>query len=170
MNKIKLNPIEIDQAYRDKWNIRMNDYMLLSKDGQPIRDTLYRIGRMGNSDLSEGDYFLLIKQYESHYPKDIDPKQPPRLDGRWCIIDKEGNEKFVVPEDSIDSLYLIKDSCIYSLGGKYYNIETGQYYCNPSTVMESMDFLFLENKYDDNTAKKGIMKINKKDGTWVLIP
>ena len=87
-------------------------------------------------------------------------------DLRYCILDKEGNEKVVFGR--FKSPYLVKNSQIYSIDGNYYNIETGEFYGNPSTNMESSEFLFLDNRFDKDSTKRGIMKVNKKDGIWEL--
>jgi hypothetical protein len=34
--------------------------------------------------------------------------------------------------------------------------------------MNSNEYLFLNNEYDKDESKRGVMKINKKDGTWEL--
>ena len=34
--------------------------------------------------------------------------------------------------------------------------------------MQSDEYLFLENNYDKNILMKGIVRINKKDGIWVV--
>jgi len=34
--------------------------------------------------------------------------------------------------------------------------------------MNTVDYLFLDNRYDNDKSKRGVMKINKKDGTWEL--
>ena len=78
-----------------------------------------------------------------------------------------GNEK--VEFKQFEHGYLVKNSCIYKINSNYYNIETGEYYGNSSTSMESEDFLFLDNEYTHKNldkAKLGVLKINKKDGTW----
>jgi hypothetical protein len=36
--------------------------------------------------------------------------------------------------------------------------------------MQSKEFLFLENAYDDDKSRRGVMKIDKKSGTWELFP
>ena len=90
--------------------------------------------------------------------------QRKHLKGCWCILDRNGVEKKVF--DQFKNPYIIKDSCIYSEDNNYYNIETGEFYCYSSKSMESSEFIFLENLYDKDLLKKGVMKINKKDGNW----
>jgi hypothetical protein len=144
----------------------------LFKDGKRINDTLYRVGGLNYPDLTKDRYFMLIKHVEEFYSKDIlkmsGSKDPRHLAGHWCIIDAEGNEKVVF--DGFKHAYLTKDSCIYSMGRNYYNIETGELYCNASNAVESKDFLFLQNDYDKDKSRVGVMKINKKTGTFELFP
>jgi len=165
---LQLCTFKINEDYRNKWNIHQGDFVLLTKNGEIIRETLYRVGGFGG-DIKK-DYFLLLKHVEAHYSDSITKvdKDKPHLEARWCIIDKHGNEK--VEFDEFKHPYLVKDSIIYSIDGKYYNIETGEFYCDTSDHIESKEFLFLENKYDQNHSRRGVMQINKKDGTWVLFP
>ena len=163
--------VTLDEAYCKKWNINSQDFVCLVKNGELLRNTLYRIGGLNNPKLNKDKYFMLLKQVESFYDKEIlklsGSKDPKHLEGKWCILDKEGNEKIVF-ENKLNYPRLVENSCIYSIGGNYYNIETGEFYCNASEVIESTDYLFLENRYDKDKTKRGIMKINKKDGSWEL--
>ncbi len=165
-NSLQLSPITVKEDYRKKWNIHQNDFVCLTKGGELISNSLYRVGGMG-ADI-KNDYFMLIKHVESYYPDSItkDKSRKAYLAGCWCILDKNGVEKACFNE--FKNPYIQKDSCIYSLDGKYYNIETGEFYCHSYDSMESTDFIFLENKYDDDKSKRGVMKINKKDGSWEL--
>lgn len=175
-NFLQLSPIIIKDDYRKEWNISSDDYVCLTKNGELISNSLYRVGGMG-ADIKK-DYFLLLKHVEDIYDFNFIKKCYPNksnkelelkrkhLESRWCIIDKNGNEK--VEFKQFDSPYLVSDSCIYSINSNYYNIETGELYCNSHSAMKSADYLFLENSYDKDTSKRGIMKINKKDGSWEL--
>ncbi len=169
---LQLSHITVNEEYREKWNIHCTDFVLLSRNGQPIRDTLYRLGGMTSPKDIKNDYFLLIKHVEDHYSDDITKvkKDKPHLKSTWVIMDKHGNER--VEFGQFKSPYLVKDSVLYSIESKYYNIETGEYYCHSSGTMESDEFLFIDNSYaaiyDKDKTKCGIMKINKKDGTYEL--
>ncbi|MBK7362669.1 MAG: hypothetical protein IPJ01_10275 [Micavibrio sp.] len=175
-NGLQLSPISINEDYCKKWNINGEDYVCLTKNGELISNSLYRVGGMGG-DIKE-DYFLLLKYVESIYDFDFIKKCYPNkgkkelellrkhLEGHWCIIDKNGIEKKEF--DQFKSPYIQKDSCIYSVDSNYYNIETGEFYCNSHSSMTSNEYLFLDNKYDKDESKRGVMKINKKDGTWEL--
>ncbi len=169
-NILQLSPIRINEDYRKEWNITQNDYACLTLNGELLRPTLYRIGGLNNTKPGVDKYFMLIKYVEAYYSKEIlrisKSNGPKHLESRWCIIDECGNEKkeFKFP----DTPYLMSNSCIYSIDRRYYNIETGEYYGYTSGSMSSDEFLFLDNKFEKEKSKCGVMKINKKDGTWEL--
>lgn len=169
---LQLSPISINLEYCMKWNINtsLNDFVCLTKNGNLISNSLYRIGGMGTPNLKKDEYFMILKYVEAFYPDDITKiqKDKPHLEGRWCIIDKNGVEK--VELSPFKSPYLVKNSCIYSIDSNYYNIETGELYGRAYSSMASTDYLFLDNKYAEDKSKCGVMKINKKDGTWELFP
>lgn len=167
---LQLNPISVKEEYCKEWNIRENDFVCLTKNGELVNNLLYRIGGLGTPNLKTDNYFMLMKHIEAYYPEDIlrmsKSKDAKHLESRWCIIDKNGVEKVEFPR--FEHGYLVKDSCIYSMKSKYYNIETGYFYCDSSKSMKSSEFLFLENVWDKDESKRGVMKINKKDGSWEL--
>jgi hypothetical protein len=165
---LQLSPISVKEEYRKKWNIHENDFVCLTKNGELVSNSLYRVGGLGTPNLEKDNYFMLIKHVEAYYEDKITKikKDKPHLEGRWCIIDKHGIEKVEV--QPFRHPYLVKNSCIYSLEQKYYNIETKEFYCYTSNRMESSEFLFLENRFDDDKSKCGVMKINKNDGTFEL--
>ncbi len=171
---LQLSPIQVNQEYLNEWNNNSNDFVCLTKNGELISPSLYRVGGFGG-DIKQ-DYFMLLKYVEAIYEYDFIKKCHPNksrkelelrrkhLENRWCIIDKNGVEKKEF--DQFKTPYIKKGSCLYSVDSNYYNIETGEFYCNSSKSMESSEFLLLENTYDKDLSKKGIMKINKKDGSW----
>lgn len=173
---LQLSPIRVNQDYLNEWNNNSNDFVCLTKNGELISKSLYRVGGFGG-DIKQ-DYFMLLKYVEAIYDYDFIKKcypnksrkelelQRKHLEGRWCIIDKNGIEKKEF--DKFKTPYIKKGSCLYSIENNYYNIETGEFYCNSSKSMESSEFIFLENSYDKDLSKRGVMKINKKDGSWSL--
>jgi hypothetical protein len=175
-NVLQLSPIQVNQDYLNEWNNNCNDFVCLTKNGELISKSLYRVGGFGG-DIKQ-DYFMLLKYVEVIYDYDFIKKCYPNksrkelellrkhLEGRWCIIDKNGIEKKEFSK--FKNPYIEKGSCIYSIDNNYYNIETGEFYCNSTKSMKSSEFLFLENPYDKDLSKKGVMKINKKDGSWSL--
>lgn len=166
-NSLQLSPIKLNDDYREKWNITLNDFVCLTRNGQLISDFLYRVGGGGVPDVNK-DYFMLLKYVEAFYPDSItkEEKRKPHLEGRWCILNKEGVEKVEFPH--FKNPYLVRNSVIYSIDNDYYNIETGQLYCKSYSSLKSSDYLFLSNDFDKDKSKRGVMKINKKDGTWEL--
>lgn len=168
---LQLCPIQISEDYAKKWNEHMRDFLGLTNNGQLISENLYRVGGFGTTQIQGLRYFTLLKYTEAFYGKEImersKTKDPKHLQGNWVIIDKYGVEKVVIPQ--FDSCYIVKDSCIYSIKGKYYNIETGEFYCNASTSMETSEFLFLDNKYDMDKSKRGVFKISKLDGSFEIL-
>lgn len=166
---LTLSPITINEDYRQKWNIHhLTDFVHLTINGNLVNNTLYRLGGLGHKEDLKNDYFMLLKHVEAFYKDNITKvkKDKPHLESRWCILNKNGVEK--VEFDSFKSPYLVKNSCIYSIDNNYFNIENGLLYCKSYDAMTSADYLFLNNVYDDDKSKRGIMKINKKDGTWEL--
>ena len=163
---LQLSHIQINDEYRKEWNERSDDFVVLTKNGELINNSLYRVGGLGKKPDGK-NYFMLLKYVEAYYPEDITKvtkSDPKHLSGHWCILDKNGIEKLVC--DEFKNPYLIKDSCVYSIGQNYYNIETGEFYCYAYKSIESSEFIFLDNLYDKDLSKKGVMKINKKDGSW----
>lgn len=172
VNNIKglhLGKITVNEDYRKEWNIYETDFLLLCKDGVPLRNTLYRTG-WSTPDLTRDKYFLLLKHVEAYYDKNIlemcKNTDPKHLESRWVIIDWLGNEK--VEFKPFDSPYLVKDSVIYTCNNRFYNIETGELYCESFHSFKSKEFLFLNNEYDKDESKRGVLKIHKGLGTFEL--
>ena len=171
---LQLSPIQVNEKYCKEWNERMADFVVLTKNGKLISNSLYRVG--GFSGDIKQDYFMLIKYVEAIYDFDFIKRCHPNknnkelelqrkhLEGRWCIFNKNGIEKKEF--DQFKNPYIKNGSCIYSINNDYYNIETGKFYCNSYKCTESSEYLFLENRYDKDLLKKGVIKINKKNGSW----
>jgi len=167
---LQLSPIKVDSEYCKKWNERMTDFVVLTRNGELINNNLYRVGGLNNPNPAKDNYFMLIKYVEAFYSAEIlrmsKTRDAKHLEGRWCIIDKNGVEK--VEFEQFKHPYLVKDSCIYSIGSDYYNVETGEHYCNASTSMQSSNFLFLDNRFDSDKSNRGVFKICKKTGEYEL--
>lgn len=171
---LQLSPIQVDEEYCKEWNERMTDFVVLTKNGELISNSLYRVGGFV-ADIKQ-DYFMLLKYVEDIYDYDFLKKCYPsksnkqlelekkHLSGHWCILDKNGVEKKVF--DQFKNPYLTKDSCIYSVDSNYYNIETDEHYGYSSSSFSSKEFLFLDNRFEKDKSKCGVMKINKKDGSY----
>lgn len=164
---LELSPIIVNEKYLKKWNAeRTHDFVCITHNGGLVSDNLYRTGAFGGK-MKDG-YFMMLKYTEDFYSDSItkDKSQKRHLDGRWVLIDKHGVEK-VHCESVIDSIYHIGGQ-VYSKGSYYYNIETGDLYCRSSICLQSEEFIFLDNPYDKNERGRGVMKINKSNGTFEI--
>lgn len=172
-NSLQLCNVIVNPEYFKEWNERISsDFLVLVKDGKPINDNIYRIGRLNNPNPKKDRYFMLLKYVEDFYSDEIlemsKSKDPKHLSGNYCIIDQEGNEK--IEFSHFKYPYLVKDSCLYSLEQNYYNIESGELICNASSTMESEDYIFLNNRFDKDKSKRGVLKVCKKTGSYELFP
>ena len=162
---------EFNEKYSKKWNIYMDDYVQLADDnGNLISDSVYRMGGMFSwNDFKNGEYFELIKYTEEYYGDNItkDKKKKPHLEGRHCIIDKNGVEKVIC--ESFEYPCIRKNSVIYSRDKGLYNIETGEYYGKPSTEINGEKYIIIENRWEKDENLKGVFMIHKKSGIKQLI-
>ena len=163
---LELRKAILSDEYRKKWNIHENDFIHLYLDGNKVSDTLYRVGGL-NGGIKDG-YLSLIKHIESFYEDSITTikKDKPHLAGHWCILNVLGVEKVIMGR--FDYLSLLGGQ-IYSSKNNYYNIETGELYCSSYKSMNTEKYLFLHNEYDKDTNKRGVLKIDKYNGTFELI-
>ena len=166
-----LKPFEMDEDYMKKWNIHPEHPKLMKlyyKD-KLVSDNFYRHGGLFSIDNSGDDrYFMIFKMVEDMYSDAITTvlKDKYHLSEHYCIIDNKGNEKQVI--DTLNSPYLV-GGLVFSIGTKYYNIETGELYCNSYKSMKTENYLFLHNEYDSDIEKRGVLKIKKSDGSFELI-
>lgn len=169
-NLLKFSKISLNAEYSKKWNNHHSDFILLTKNGEVLRDTLYRIGGLNYPNLNKDRYFMLLKHEEAYYPNNITKivKDKPHLASMWCILDIYGNEKIVFKP--FEHPYLKKNSCLYSVDSKYYNIETGEYYGSSSNAITSKEFVFLDNSFHPDKSKRGVLKVNLNDGSKELFP
>ena len=167
-NKIELIHANLSPEYRKKWNCHsLDDFGLLYKNGEKVNDTLYRIGGMG-ADIN-ANYFCILKHVEAFYPDSITKikKDKPHLESQWVILNNDCEEK--VNTGSFNAPYLI-GGCIYTVKSNIYNINTNEMYAYSGKWMRTNDFIFVENPYDENASKRGVLKINKEDGSFELFP
>ena len=162
---LQLSPITLKEDYCKKWNVDCNDFVCLSRDGELVNYHILRVGGLGTPDVAKDKYFMLLKYNEAYY--EVDKTKKAHLAGCWTIFDNQGNIKFEAKQFA--SPYIVKDSCIYYMDSNYYNIETGELYCNAFNKCESANYLFLENPYDKDKSKVGVMKINKSDGSYEIL-
>ena len=167
---LQLSPILLRDDYAKEWNIRLTDFFCFTINGEILSNSLYRVGGLNYPDFEKDNYFMLLEYTEALYSKDIldmsKNKDPKHLKAKWCIFDTNGVKKLESFE--FDRPHLVKNSCIYSSGRNYYNIETLKLYCYSSAEIDSTGFLFLDNKYDNDVSRRGVMKIDKKTGEFEL--
>jgi len=165
---LELKPIVLSLEYRKEWNKSSKDFFNLYVDGKKVNDAIYRTG-MWDGRVKDG-YIMLLKYVEAFYSKEIlkmsGSNKPKHLESQWCILNEKGEEK--VCFEPYNSPYLM-GGVIYSIKSDYFNIETNEFYCNASSTMNTDNYLFLENKYDKNILKRGVLKIEKKTGLFELI-
>lgn len=176
-DRIQVIPTKVNDEYKAKWNVNSNDFVVITKNGERINDSIYRIGGFGFN--PKEDYFILLKQVEEEYTSQFLRKVYPNesmkqiesrrkhLENRSCIIDKNGIEKKTF--GNFESPYIVKNSCLYTMKDWYYNIETGEEYCQSFKSVESSDFIFLQNNYDKDKSRRGVIQVNKKDGKFVIL-
>lgn len=176
---LDLNKIDVKQEYLDEWNNRCKDFLVLTLNGEILRNTLYRKGGLNSLNVKTDKYFMLLKYSEDLYSKEFIKKCYPKknakeqekhikhLKAEWVIIDYKGIEK-VVFKDLSHGYLVSPDSVLYMIDSNYYNIETGFKYGYTTNSIQSEDFVFLDNKYEKDEAKKGVMKINKIDGSFEM--
>ena len=165
MNKIELVPITLDVDYAKKFHERSTDFVHIYKNGEKVSDTLYRTGAFGGK---VGDkYFLMIKHIEESYDDSItdDVDRKLHLAGHWCIIDNDGLERVVF--DTYKIPYIVGE-VIYAVDNNYYNIDTLEFIANCHKSLSSGTYLFLDLSYEKDKSERGILKINKIDGTYEL--
>lgn len=169
---LQLNKVIINDSYRKKWNVHENNFLTIVKNGEILKPILYRIGGINSFNLNTDKYFMLIKYKEAHYSKEImkmsKSKDSKHLEGHWCIFDNEGNE--LIELSQFTHPYLLNNSCLYSVNNRYFNIETGESYGECYDSMSSKEYLFLDNSFDKEKSKQGILKIKKIDGSYELFP
>lgn len=166
---LQLSPIVLKEDYRKEWNVSCNDFVCLTRDGEIVSYNLLRVGGIGHSNIDTIKYFMVLKYNEAYYDDSVtlDPTKKKHLAGCWTIFDDKGNIKFETTE--FKTPYIVSNSCIYTMDSNYYNIETGELYCNTTKRIESGNYLFLENNYDEDLTKRGVWKINKTTGEYEIL-
>lgn len=167
LTPLQLTPIELDEDYCRKWNTHERDFVQLTRNGVPINNSIYRTGMFGGK-FKDG-YTLLLKYTEGLYDDSItrDEARKRHLDGIWCIVDKNGVEK--VHFKKFENAYL-SGGVIYTVNRNYYNIETGELIGSATTSIASDDYIFLEDHFNKDKSRRGVIQVKKSDGSWQLYP
>lgn len=164
--ELEFAQLHIDETYAKEWNESNRDFILLTKNGKPIRNTLYRVGGLTSLPTKDDDYFMLLKYVEEYYDDVItkDPKRKKHLAGYHTILDRYGNEMVVADQRYFKNPHLIKGSCVYKIINDFYNIETGEHYGNSSKYIITKNSIILE-LFQHPVA----LMINKKTGKTKII-
>ena len=172
MNMITLEPIVYSPEYIKKWNqYAGTEFVQIYSNGVLLNDNVYCTNFYWSDKTLQEDsvYFQLVKVVEAYYADNIteDPIKKPHLAKYQCIINSEGVETYVHYRSSSEHLYLNK--CIYHIGSKYFSARTNELICESYTKLESEDYLFLDNAYDTDTSRRGIIQACKRTGEILAI-
>lgn len=166
---LRLCSVTISPEYAKKWNALEKDFVVLVKNGVLLRNTLYRLGGIGKRP-DDKNYFMLLKYTEATYSlsemKEYNLTHNIYLKSSWCILDKDGNEK--VNLDSFQSPYIY--GCLYVSNNEWFNIETNEKICSAYRSIESEKYIFLDNNFDSDKSKRGVLQVSKEDGSVILHP
>ncbi len=163
-SKLQFVKVELNPEYKEKFQID-TEFVKSFKNGKLLNDSLYKIPFL--SGIKDGDKYIIINKYiESVFNKRVlditKNKNPNYLESTYCIIDSDGNEK--VNFEPNETPYLIKNSCLYKLNNRYYNIETNYLYGESNKdVLKTKEFILIQVK--DNE----VIKINKENGSFEII-
>lgn len=171
-DELQLSPIQVDPEYLKKWNESKNDFVVITRNGALVNESLYRVGGLKTDDL-KANYFMLLKYKEAFYDKSIlkmsGNKDPKHLSGHWCILDSSGRE--VVEFKKFDSPYLVKNSVLYQLDHGVYDIRTNKLIAKYTHSFQSKEFFFCTSYTTDITEYgSGIVKIRKSDASVEFFP
>lgn len=170
---IEISDISLNNDFKEKYRITNSDFACFSVDNTPIDNHIYRFGGLGKPNLKEDLCFLVFRYYPSKMTKDyikkynLNQKYPYRIIHKCVIMDIHGNtlKEF---DDTLHTPYLKKGTYIYSIGGKYYNAKTSEYY-GSGTSFDSQDYIFINNTHDYiDKSKEGVVRINKKTGESLI--
>lgn len=160
---IELVQTSVSDEYKQKFNVHIDDFITIYKDGKQVSSQLYRIGGL-DVDLSK-PYFVLLKQVESRYPNNIttNKKKQKYLANCDCLIDQDGIE--IITTEQYKSLYYWK-GLIYSINDEYYNAKTGiSYgYCRNVHFTDNFVFMYNPHKINPYVNIKGMLKIDVHTG------
>lgn len=163
---LQLNSIILDEAYKKKWKIgSTDDYKCLTMNGKLLRNTLYRVGGIGQFRPKTDRFHMILKYVEAQYSKDIikmsKSKSPNYLNGLWCILDSNGNELVTIP-NSLYYAHLINNSIFYTYRDEIINILTNEVICKYGKYFVTENYIFAETSYDTKTCS--VIKIDKQTG------
>lgn len=170
---IQVVPFTPSEEYQKKWNIHLDGmiggFLQIYVDGVKVSDTLYRKGGFFHE---AGGRLQLLKYVEEHYEDSIttDPARKPHLASYSCIIDSDGTELYV-QKKQFGSMYLKGGGNVVIDDSTYYNVNTGEPYSNARIhkTVESANYLFLEDAYNNDKSLRGVIQIDKSTGESTLL-
>lgn len=161
-NGIQFSPIELDEDFREKYNVSSSDFFCLTKDYEAIRNTLYRKGGMFSGTKNDNYFFILkytIAKYTDEEIKEYKIKdRVDYLKSTWIIIDSFGNE-LVEFENKINYPNLIKDSVLYKYDNKIFSLLDNSLVCECGY---SPKYINTDFKYITETKEGKCYIIDKK--------
>jgi len=164
---ITLKPHKISKAYKTKWNIGSDDFVLICIDYKPLSTTLYRISWITNT-IPNNKHILLLEYKEAEYSDEfltknnIDLSQKKYLNSYFCIIDTNTG-KVIKRFEKFDTPYLLANSNIYKINHKYYTVKDDTFICESyDDILESNTKLCIE-------GQDGIYVIEKETGNYIKI-
>ncbi len=165
--QLELTPIELGEDYSKKWNVHQRDFIQLTRNGVTVNNSLYRTGMFGGK-FKDG-YCLFLKHTEALYDDSItrDEARKKHLKSEWCIVDINGIEKKVFSQ--FETVYLC-GGVIYTVNNGYYNIETDEFICVNSSSISSNEYIFSQDRYNNDKSKRGVIQIKKSDGSYKIYP
>lgn len=167
----------VSEKYKEEWSSRnLNDFVCITsnENDELISENLYRISGFGLGNNEK--YFILIKYTEGYYDAEFMKtlKKLKRdssnkyLKSKFTILNDKGVEKVVL--EPYVYPYIVDNSLLYTHNNNCFNIETGFCYSDHySDSIESEKHFIINNRYNKNLDMKGVIKINKKDGSYEVI-
>ena len=110
---LQITPISLHENYAKEWNVSSKDFVCITKNGELLNPTLYRIGGVRTNKIKDKKYFMLLKYVESIYDfkfiKELYPNKTNKelelkrkhLESRWCILDEFGIEHEMIVDEAV---------------------------------------------------------------------
>ena len=54
-------------------------------------------------------------------------------------------------------------------GNHFINVETGEIFPSSSSAIKSENYIFIEDQFNNDKSKRGVIKLHKFTGKWELI-
>jgi hypothetical protein len=136
-----------------------NNYSLLYKDGKIISNIHFRLGGIPKRFGKDNDFCSLIA-----YPE-LNTKKEEGTWGNHCIINMKG--EVVLMANKFETSFYYWGGALATIKDVIYNLYTLEPIVESTSKIESENFYFAENRYNDK-YQKGVYKINKKTGEYEI--